>query len=200
MHILQYLVKFWDSFKGHLEALVTHHQTTGTLPPITTVVPAVPNNVVGDKTQKPTPLPPQADAPTTDTPDAKGGVAFTGLPKDNDYAGLRIFVKEVGLSLPLSSEQRECCLNAVQQADDKYNVGGGFIGVAIDSVQVKNESTGNMDWKIGSNPVVTILNSVALPAFESVVYKGVSYDCSTKTGAYAYLLASGSVPNHAVSN
>ena len=126
-----------------------------------------------------------------DTPDAKGLVAFTNLPSGNSYSGVRIAVQEVGLSSPPSSEQRECCLNAVAQASQKYNI-TQFIGVATDSKQVYNPSTGANDW-VTISPQVNIPNSQALPAL-TVVVDGQSFNCATIAGAGAYLLYMGAKP------
>lgn len=161
-------------------ALATAADANGTLPPCPATIPGA--------------LPQGGSSVTIDTPDSKGFVALVGLPAANSFNGIRFAIQEIALSLPPSSQGREICLNAVQQANAKYVVGNaGFIGVATDSHQVPNPATGANDW-VTSSPQVNIPDSCALPAQVPVTDDGKSFDCSTVAGATAYVLYQGAKP------
>lgn len=132
-----------------------------------------------------------------DAPDAKGLVALTGLPSGNPFFGLRLAIQEIGLSLPLSSEQRGCCLNAVDQANAKYNVGQGFLGVATDSHLVHNQQTGEDVW-VTTSPQVNIPDSYAFPSQMPITFQGKSYDCSKLAGVKDFVQAAAATPNKTV--
>ena len=96
----------------------------------------------------------------TDTPDANGFVALTGLPSGNYYTKIRFSISEVGAALT-GVQHASVALNSGFLANGRW-ITSQMIGVCAEIEPVTDGTTGAVTYRL-KQPQVSIPDTLALP-------------------------------------